>query len=201
MPEAAARIGAILLAAGLGRRFGPAPKLLAFLDGRPLVRHAAQAVLGSGLRPAVAVVGARAEAIRAALDGLGLDIVENPDPSAGLAGSLRAGLVAMPAEVDAVAVVLADMPGIRAAHLHALASAYEAAAPRPAAVVPVHGGRRGNPVLLNLRLLRPALEALEGDAGAGRLLRGREDVLEIPGEPAHLLDVDTPEALAALGSS
>ncbi|MEE7450476.1 4-diphosphocytidyl-2C-methyl-D-erythritol kinase, partial [Methylobacterium radiotolerans] len=38
-----AEVGTILLAAGLGSRFGAAPKLLAPLDGKPLVRHAAEA--------------------------------------------------------------------------------------------------------------------------------------------------------------
>ena len=52
-----AEIGTVLLAAGLGSRFGAAPKLLARLDGKPLVRHAAEAALGARPRPVVAVLG------------------------------------------------------------------------------------------------------------------------------------------------
>ena len=126
-------------------------------------------------------------------------LVENPDHASGLASSLRAGLSAFPDAVEAVVVVLGDMPRITAAHLDGLAEAYAGASPRPAAVVPVFEGQRGNPVLLNRRLLAQDLAALTGDAGAGRLLAGREDVLEIEGEAANRLDVDTPEGLASIG--
>lgn len=193
-----AEIGTILLAAGLGRRFGAAPKLLAPLDGKPLVRHAAEAALGARPRPVIAVLGAHAEAVRDALDGLDLIRVENPDYRAGLATSLRAGLAALPRTCAAAMVVLGDMPRVSAAHIDRLAAAFAAARPEPAAVVPVQDGRRGNPVLLNLRRLGPEIARLAGDHGAGPLLKGRGDVLEIPGDPGTALDIDTPAGLAAL---
>ncbi|MEL6060841.1 MULTISPECIES: nucleotidyltransferase family protein [unclassified Methylobacterium] len=194
MPE----IGTILLAAGRGTRFGPEPKLLAPLDGKPLVRHAAEAALGAGPRPVIAVLGAHADAVRAALDGLDLIRVDNPDYAAGLATSLRAGLGALPDSCVAAVVVLGDMPRVTATHIDRLAAAFTEAAPKPAAVVPVQDGRSGNPVLLNLRRLGAEIAQLRGDHGAGPLLRGRADVLEIPGDAATALDIDTPAALAAL---
>ncbi|MGU3560466.1 nucleotidyltransferase family protein [Methylobacterium radiotolerans] len=193
-----AEIGTVLLAAGLGSRFGAAPKLLARLDGKPLVRHAAEAALGARPRPVVAVLGAHAEAVRDALAGLDLVRVDNPDYRTGLASSLRAGLAALPATCAAAIVVLGDMPRVTAAHLDRLAEAFAGAPELPAAVVPVQAGRRGNPVLLNLRRLGPDIARLAGDRGAGPLLKGRSDVLEIPGDPATALDVDTPDTLAAL---
>ena len=193
-----AEIGTVLLAAGLGSRFGAAPKLLARLDGKPLVRHAAEAALGARPRPVVAVLGAHAEAVRDALAGLDLVRVDNPDYRTGLASSLRAGLAALPATCAAAIVVLGDMPRVTAAHLDRLAEAFAGAPELPAAVVPVQAGRRGNPVLLNLRRLGPDIARLAGDRGAGPLLKGRSDVLEIPGDPATALDVDTPDTPAAL---
>jgi molybdenum cofactor cytidylyltransferase len=194
MPE----IGTVLLAAGLGSRFGPGPKLLASLDGKPLVRHAAEAALGARPRPVVAVLGAHAEAVRAALDGLDLIGIENPDYRAGLATSLRAGLAALPGTCSAAVVLLGDMPRVTAAHIDRLAAAFAAAQDEPSAVVPVQDGRRGNPVLLNLRRLGPEIACLAGDHGAGPLLKGRADVLEIPGDPGTALDIDTPAGLAVL---
>ncbi|MHB2204957.1 nucleotidyltransferase family protein [Methylobacterium sp. CM6257] len=194
MPE----VGTVLLAAGLGRRFGPEPKLLALLDGKPLVRHAAEAALGARPRPVVAVFGAHAEAVRTALDGLDLIRVENPDFRSGLATSLQAGLAALPRSCTAAVVMLGDMPRVTAAHIDRLAEAFAGSEPEPAAVVPVQDGRRGNPVLLNLRRLAPDIARLTGDHGAGPVLKGRADVLEIPGDPATALDVDTPSGLAAL---
>ncbi|MDR7038480.1 molybdenum cofactor cytidylyltransferase [Methylobacterium sp. BE186] len=188
-------VAALILAAGRGTRFGPEPKLLAELEGRPLVRHAAEAALASRLRPVVAVLGAHAEGVRAALRGLDLTCLRNPDYAEGLSTSLRAGLASLPAGIGAAVILLGDMPRVTGGDLDRLADAFAGAEPRPAAVIPVHAGRRGNPVLLNLRRLGPALAALRGDRGAGPLLAGRDDVLEIAGTAGMGFDVDTPEAL------
>ena len=197
MPEARP-VGIVLLAAGRGTRFGPEPKLLAPLDGKALVRHAADAALTAGARPVVVVLGAHAERVRAALSGLDLAFVENRDHAAGLSTSLRAGLAGLPAETVGAVVLLADMPRVSAAQIDRLAAAFRDAHPAPAAVVPVLAGRRGNPVLLDRHRLATDLAGLTGDHGAGPLLRHRADVLEIAGEPGTGLDVDTHEALAAL---
>lgn len=194
------RIGAVILAAGQGTRFGPEPKLLALVDGKPLVRRAAEAALGSSARPVVAVLGAHAAHVRAALDGLDLTFVANPDYAAGLSTSLRVGLAALPTQTEAAIVLLGDMPRIEPRHLDALIAAFAAAEPRPAALVPVHEGRRGNPVLLDHRRLSDDLAALAGDRGAGPLLRSRDDVLEIAGDAAVDFDVDLPEALSPFPS-
>lgn len=191
-------VASVLLAAGRGSRFGPQPKLLADLDGRPLVRHAAEAALAARPRPVVVVLGAHAEAVRAALAGLDLIPIENPDYGAGLASSLRAGLAALPPTCGAATVLLGDMPRVTAAHVEGLVAAFDRADPKPAAIVPVRGGRRGNPVLLNLRLLAEAIAGLTGDRGAGPLLAGRSDVLEIEGDESTALDVDTRAALDAI---
>ncbi|WP_183436810.1 NTP transferase domain-containing protein [Methylobacterium sp. R2-1] len=189
------RVGAVILAAGLGSRFGSAPKMLAPYAGRPMVCRAAEAALASRAGPVVAVLGAHAEAVRAALAGLDLTLVENPDPAAGLSASLRLGLAALPPETEAAVVLLGDMPRIEAAHIDALITAYAGATPRPSAVVPVSGGRRGNPVLLDLAHLGADLAALSGDRGAGPILKRRDDLLEVPADPAVIFDVDTPKAL------
>jgi molybdenum cofactor cytidylyltransferase len=64
------------------------------------------------------------------------------------------------------------------------------------AVVPVFGGRRGNPVLWSRRFF-PELMAIEGDVGARHLItRYNEAVVEVAvNGQAALVDIDTPEAL------
>lgn len=195
IPETGARIGIVLLAAGRGTRFGPEPKLLADLGGRPLVRHAAEAACASGLGPVVAVLGAHASAVRAALADLDLRMVENPLYAEGLSTSLRAGLAALPETCAGAVVMLGDMPRVAPSLLRRLAETFDATA---AAIVPVWSGRRGNPVLLNRDRLAADLDGLTGDRGAAALLRGRPDVVEIVGEAGTNLDIDTPEALAGL---
>lgn len=191
-------IATILLAAGRGTRFGAEPKLLAELDGQPLVRHAAATALAARPRPVVAVLGAHAEAVAAALSGLDVRLVRNEAYAAGLSTSLRAGVEALPPGCDAAIVMLGDMPRVTARLVDRLADAFVEAGGKSAAIVPVHGGVRGNPVLLNLRLLGAGIATLTGDRGAGPLLGGRADVLEIDGDPGTALDIDTSESLAAL---
>jgi molybdenum cofactor cytidylyltransferase len=192
-------VAALVLAAGRGSRFGESPKLLAPLDGQPLVRHVAQAALASRAGGRVlAVTGHAAEAIEGALAGLPVETLRNPDYAAGLSTSLRAGFAALSGSADAVVVLLADMPRVTPALVDRLIGPWETE--RPPAVVPVAGGRRGNPVLLSAALA-PAIAALTGDTGAGALLRGLAGVREVPVEDdAALADVDTPDALAALPS-
>lgn len=189
-------IGAIVLAAGRGTRFGEAPKMLAVLAGRPLVRHVAEAALAGRLRPVLVVVGHRAEEVGAALDGLPVALVENPAFAEGLSTSLKAGAAALPAGLGGAFVLLGDMPLVGAGLIGRLAEAWREAG-QPAALVPTYGGKRGNPVLLG-RAILDRVGTLSGDAGAGPLLKSEPGILAWPvDDPAVAVDIDTPEALAA----
>jgi molybdenum cofactor cytidylyltransferase len=196
-PNTSPPVVALLLAAGRGVRFGSTlPKLLADLDGRPLVRRAAESALASRASRVVVVTGHAREEIEAALAGLPLSLAHNAAYATGLAASLRAGLAAA-ADACGVVVLLADMPGVSSATVDALIAAFETAPDAPA-VVPTHEGRRGNPVLLARRLF-PRLAALQGDEGARKLLDGLDGVVEVAVEDDRILaDVDTPADLARL---
>ncbi|MEO0323514.1 MAG: NTP transferase domain-containing protein [Myxococcota bacterium] len=199
-----ARVGAVVLAAGRSSRMGAANKLLAPVDGEAMVRGAVRTVQAAGVAPVVVVTGHEAEALRAALEDFEVELVHNERFAEGMGTSLAAGIRALERRVDAAFVCLGDMPRLRARHLEALRAAY---APREGAllVVPVHGEgkleERGHPVLFDQRFF-PALASLEGDRGARRLLDEHADVaLRVPMDDAVLLDVDTPEGLAALRAS
>ncbi len=192
-------VAAIILAAGLGKRFGGSSKPLASLGGRPMIRYVCDAALASTARPVLVVVGHRGEEVGRALEGLDLVLVDSPAYAEGLSRSLQAGLAALPGDASAAVILLADMPLVAPETVDALIEGWRAAPDAPA-VIPVHEGRRGNPVLLSRRIF-PAIAALAGDQGAGPLLKRLPGVVEIQvDDPAILRDIDTPEALAALGS-
>jgi molybdenum cofactor cytidylyltransferase len=196
-PASPPRVAGLLLAAGRSTRFGGPNKLIEDIAGTPVVRRSAEALVAAGLDPVVVVTGHMAPAIEAALSGLPLHFVANPDYADGLSTSLRAGVRALPKGVDGAVVALGDMPGVDAALVRALVAAFDPGGGR-LIVAPVTGGRRGNPVLWGRRFFAD-LTAVEGDVGARHLLGANTDVLvEVPvdGEGA-LMDVDTPEALAA----
>ncbi len=66
-------IAGLLLAAGGARRFG-SQKLVARVDGVPIVRRAAS-VIAEATDRLIVVVGSESDAVRAALDGLDATIV------------------------------------------------------------------------------------------------------------------------------
>lgn len=128
----------MVLAAGRSSRMGTLNKLLAPLDGKPMLCHVVEAALAAGLADVVVVTGHMREQVEAALRGLPVRFVHNPDYREGLASSLKAGVAALSRDIDGAFIILGDMPRIRADHLRRLADAFDPAAGR-SIVVPVHG--------------------------------------------------------------
>jgi molybdenum cofactor cytidylyltransferase len=192
------RVAAVVLAAGRSTRMGGPNKMLAEINGQPLVRIAVEQALGSRAHPVIVVTGHQHERVEAALDGLDVRFVHNPDFAAGLSTSVKAGIAAVPDDVDGAIVCLGDMPQVNALLIDKLIAAFD---PEKGAlvVVPVIDGKRGNPVVWSRRFF-PELATLEGDTGARNLIAGvAEAVTEVPlSGTAALVDVDTPEALAAV---
>lgn len=197
MPDAPPTIGALLLAAGQSRRMGRLNKLLAEVDGAPMVVHAARALLASRSGPVIVVLGHDPEKVETALAGLDVSFIRNSDFAQGLSTSLRAGLSALPDHVDGAVVALGDMPGVMPADIDALIDAFDPAAGRTICL-PVHDGKRGNPVLWARRYFAD-MGTVSGDVGARHLIGENADqVFEVPRENRGvLIDLDTPEALAA----
>ena len=192
------RMAGVILAAGQSRRMGRANKMLAEIDGEPMIVHAARAMLASRASPVVVVLGHEPDGVRRALRGMDVRLVHNPGFAAGLSTSLRAGLGALPEEAAGAVVALGDMPRVAAADIDALIDAFD---PDEGATicVPTHDGKRGNPVLWGRRYFLE-MAAVSGDVGARALIGENADqVLEVPrGNPGVLLDLDTPAALRAL---
>jgi molybdenum cofactor cytidylyltransferase len=175
----------LILAAGAGTRFGEAPKLLAQLDGRPLLEWAVRAQCEvAALSEVVVVLGARASEVLARVEFGRARAVVCEDWEAGQAASLRRGLQELGAFCKVV-VTLGDQPLITAALIARLAG--EAGGTRA-----VFDGRPGHPVVLGPRQIA-GLRSLRGDHGARDVLRGGPVI-----EAGHLCsgrDVDTPDDL------
>ena len=190
------KIGAVVLAAGSSSRMG-ADKLLLPLADKPLIRHAVEAAAKSRAAPVVVVIGHAAALVAAALADLDVCIVENKKFCEGLSTSLVCGLTALPMECQGVAILLGDMPFVAPPVIDALIATFDPGSGR-SICVPTFKGRRGNPVLWP-RDLFPTLLGLKGDAGAKRLIGAHAElVCEVEtGDDGVLLDIDTPEDLAA----
>ncbi len=184
-------VSGVILAAGRSARLGgERPKQLLVVDGEPLVRRVALAALGSRLAEVLAVVGHEAPAVRRALAGLDLRVVENPEHARGQSSSVAAGLGSVHSRATAAVFLPADQPFLSARLIDRLIAAHGAAGTRIA--VPTCSGRRGAPVLFD-RSLFPELEALRGDTGGRAVLpRYPDAIVEVPvDDPLELADIDT----------
>ncbi len=191
------KVVAAVLAAGASRRFG-SPKLVAPLDGRPLLQHTLDAVAAAGLDDVVVVLGSEAPAVEAAIAWRGERRLVNPRPQDGLSSSLRIGLDAAAEDpaTEAVLVVLGDQPSVRPDVLAAVLAAGEAT-DRPLVRVRYADDAAPNPVLVR-RAAWALAAGLEGDRGLGPLLDLRPElVAEVP-VAGRNPDVDTPDDLARL---
>ena len=190
--QAGHRVAAIVLAAGSSRRMGSVNKLLAEVDGTPLVRSAAEAAVASRAASVVVVTGHEADRVEDAVSGLEVAVVHNANHKGGLSTSLRVGLAAVPADADGVVVLLGDMPSITPEMVDRVIAAW-----RPdAIVVSTSGGKRGNPVLWPRRFF-PDLMAVTGDTGGRSIIEAnRASVVEVELGEAAALDIDTPGDLA-----
>ena len=198
-PRTPPRVAAIVLAAGRSSRMAPRNKLLiAGRGGRAMVTRVVDQTLGSAARPVLVVLGHQAAAMERALAGRAVRFVHAADHGDGLSASLRAGLAALPHEVDAVLVCLGDMPLVTARMLDRLIEAYAPDEGRTI-VLPTFAGEPGNPMLWGRRWFAD-MAAITGDGGARPLLSARaEHAREVEiGEDAVLRDFDTPDTLAGL---
>lgn len=197
------RIAAILLAAGAAERFGGPSKLLADLDGAPVVVHAARALSASAACRVIAVTGRDASAMEAALASLPIEFIHNPAWADGMGGSIAAGVRALPPGIDAALIVPGDMPFMTPAFFNKLIDTFETSSePRPIVFPQRPDGTQANPVLWPKRYFSK-LALLSGPAGGKSLLHSLGDQsVGITITDARLLtDIDTQADLEAASTS
>jgi molybdenum cofactor cytidylyltransferase len=196
----------VLLAAGTGSRFDDDAesrrhaenKLLADLDGQPIVAHAGRTLTESSLDAVVAVVGHESERVTSALPEE-IEAVVNPEYEQGQSTSVRRGIAAArERDAEAGLFALGDMPRVGVETVDTLLREYRGSACGDAGIVaPRYDSRRGNPVLFDSQFF-DALAAVEGDTG-GRDLLESEPVAWVEVEDSGIhRDVDTSADLRAL---
>jgi molybdenum cofactor cytidylyltransferase len=156
------------------------------------VRAAAEVALEARLDPVLAVVGGARPLVEAALAGLPLQIIANPDYAAGQSTSLRVGIAGLGPNADAAIVLLGDQPFVTAAIVERLVAEWRAS--RAPIVAPTYAGQRGNPVLF-ARAIWPELQAIQGDQGARAVLAADPARVHLApfDDPRPLSDIDTLE--------
>lgn len=202
MPTADAAMGAVVLAAGAGRRMGGVPKPLLRRDGEPLLLRQVRLLAHAGAGHIAVVLGHHAGRLAPVLERAApllharLRWVANPAPDDGPASSLRCGLAALPAALDAVLVVLGDQPLLQEGDTEAIVQAWRTRADGVALVVPVHAQAPGHPLALG-PVVRAAVEQGQAVRDWRRDHPGQVQTVAAA-HARYTTDVDTPEALQRL---
>lgn len=180
----------IVLAAGASTRFGSRKQLLR-VAGEAAVARVARVLKEGGCVDVLVVLGAGADAVRAALPAW-VRTETNRDWEKGRTGTLKAGLRALQ-NPDAVVVHPIDHPAVDAGTIRQLLSA-----PGPIAV-PTYRGQRGHPTVFRGPALAEILRLGDDQPLHDVVHRDPQRVTEVPVSDAGVvLNVDTPSDVAKL---
>ncbi len=190
------RIGAVLLAAGGGRRMGGVAKPLIRLQGVPLINRQLIALSGASVDEVVVVTGHARAAVEKQMESFSVMLAHNEEYTQGQESSVRVGLAALNGPFDAIFIVPSDQPLIAAGDLIELIGAFKKR-PTGHIVVPVVEGRRGNPIVID-EIAHAQILA----SGAGcRQLMERQPEMMYAHETANtrfISDLDTVEDVRTL---
>jgi len=185
----------LILGAGAASRMRGADKLTELVDGTPQLARIAQAAVATGYRVWVTLPPDRPLRL-AALRDVPVQILTVPDPSEGMAASLRVGLTGTPGDAPLM-LVLGDLPEITADDLRLLLAEWSKT-PDLILRATAADGTPGHPVCFPA-WARTDLGSLDGDQGARSVLdrhRTRVRLVALPDRHATT-DLDTPEDWAA----
>lgn len=192
------RIGAVLLAAGQGTRMGGVAKSLIRLQGVPLINRHLIALSGAGVDEVVVVTGHARDAVEAQVQTFPVTLAHNADFASGQQSSVRLGLSALSGNFDAVIILLADQPLIGATDLTELIAAFKKK-PYGNIVMPMVGGQRGNPVVIDAEA-RAQVLASETNLGCRNLMDRNPDMVfaHQTENTRYITDLDTLEDISQL---
>ncbi len=185
------RIGAVLLAAGEGRRMGGVAKPLIRLQGVPLITRQLVALSGAGVDEVVVVTGFARDLVEEQVKDFSVTLAHNEAHAEGQQGSAHIGLAALDESFDAILVMLADQPLIGADDLTELIGAFKK---RPAGhvVIPVVHGQRGNPIVLD-SVARERILASGTNLGCRHVIDRQPELVHAheTGNSRFITDMDT----------
>lgn len=184
------QIGCVIMASGLGKRFG-SNKLMADFHGAPLIQRALDATEGLF---AHRVVVTRHESLAALCRAKNVDVVLHDLPHR--SDTVRLGLEALP-ELDACLFLPGDQPLLRRETVSML---LETRKEYPDRIIrPAYEDTEGSPVLFPAWAFPALLNLPEGKGGGAVIRQHPQQVYRVSiSNPFELADADTPEALALL---
>ncbi len=181
-------VSAILLAAGKSDRMGE-PKQILPWGKSTILERMIDSLLGSEVRETIVVLGHRADEIAERIANKPVKIVVNPNYQWGISSSLASGLAVIGGSAKGIMVVLGDQPLITAETINILIG--EFSTKQQGIVVPVYRGKRGHPVIFDIKY-KDELGSLTGDVGGKQVMEAHSDDVSEVGvdSEAVILDIN-----------
>jgi molybdenum cofactor cytidylyltransferase len=191
-------ISMLILAAGKSTRMHGSNKLLASIQGVPMVRRVVQAALGSNVDEVIVVLGWEEEKIHSALAGLNCRFTVNPNFEEGQSSSVRAGLAAVNSSSRAVMILPGDIARIDSSAIDMVIDKYDHGGCSIA--IAGHEGKSGHPILFDKQLFPEIARINEETFGLkGVVKKHQSEICLVEVGSANVLkDVDEPEDLKEL---
>ena len=184
------KIGCVIMASGLGRRFG-GNKLMADFHGAPMIQRALDATKGLFSQR---VVVTRHEAVADLCRAQGIAVVLHDLPHR--SDTVRLGLEAM-ADLDGCMFLPGDQPLLRRETVEMLLEKWKEA--QDMILRPIYEDTEGSPVLFPSWAFPELMELPEGKGGGVVIKKHPQAVCRVSvADPFELADADTPETLEFL---
>jgi molybdenum cofactor cytidylyltransferase len=182
-------VSAILLAAGKSERMGKLKQLMPFGQST-ILEQAIDNLLGSAVAEVIVVLGYRAEEIKKAIAARPVKIAINPNYYKGMSTSIIAGLELVARQAQAVMLALGDQPSVDRQIINQLIEEFQRH--NKGIVIPTYQGRRGHPIILDIKY-KPELLKLKGDIGGREIIKNHpDDILEVAVAAESVIsDIDT----------
>ena len=190
----------IVLAAGKSTRMEGHNKLLAMVQGKPMIRAVVEAALDSKVDETIVVLGWDENRVRDLLVDLPCRLIVNREFEKGQSSSLKAGLSEVDPETRAVLVLPGDIAKIDSRSIDKVVNSY--ILDGGTILVAAHNGRHGHPILIGRKFFRDIAQITEETHGLKSLIKNHENEIRLieVGTDNVLRDVDTPEDLHRLTS-
>ena len=184
------KIGCVIMASGLGKRFG-SNKLMADFCGKPMIQRALDATEGLFSRR---VVVTRHESVASLCREQNVDVVLHNFPHR--SDTVRLGLEAL-GDLDACMFLPGDQPLLRR---ETVAKLLQSRQQHPNCMIrPIHEDTEGSPVLFPAWTFPELMTLPEGKGGGVVIKNHPHDLIRVSiSDPFELADADTPETMELL---
>jgi len=184
-------IWAIVLAAGESKRMG-SPKMLLPYNDVTIIEQVIRNLMDSGVDRVVVVVGTNREEIMKVTRRYDVFHCYNENYKSGMLSSVKCGFWSLPAGCLAALIMPGDQPMTGPGEINRVIGTF--AESDKGLVMAVHSGRRGHPLIVDMKYMDEVLSLSDSEGLRALAERHPEDVLESDtDDPSVLRDIDTQE--------